>query len=137
MILLGFTIHHLTSLSCETRFRGPSNFCAESLGLYGAMEKSRTNLKTTLVVNFPGKINEMGCRQIKVANMHSKKGEGAVNFNFFSDNDINGSAFGIYNDSNKQLIIPLVLFTPRQTDKSTDFIHLMVSVRPKRKKCVI
>ena len=49
MILLGFTIHHLTSLSCETRFRGPSNFCAESLGLYGATEKSHTNLKTTLI----------------------------------------------------------------------------------------
>ena len=36
------------SLTCEARFRGPSNFCAESLGLYGATEKSRTNLKTTL-----------------------------------------------------------------------------------------
>ena len=48
MILLVFTIHHLTSLSCETRFRGPSNFCAESLGLYGATQKSHTNLKTTL-----------------------------------------------------------------------------------------
>ena len=50
MILLVFQLHPLTSISCEARFRGPSNFYAESLGLYGAMEKSRTNLKTTLII---------------------------------------------------------------------------------------
>ena len=42
------------SLTCEARFRGPSNFCAESLGLYGATEKSLTNLKKTLAVAVVG-----------------------------------------------------------------------------------
>ena len=42
------------SLTCEARFRGPSNFCAESLGLYGATEKFRTNLKTSLDIEQSG-----------------------------------------------------------------------------------
>ena len=44
-----------TSLTCEARLRGPSNFCAESLGLYGATEKSRTNSKTSLANTQLGK----------------------------------------------------------------------------------
>ena len=44
----GFLFSDSASLTCGARFRGPSNFCAESLGLYGAEDLSRTNLKTTL-----------------------------------------------------------------------------------------